>query len=107
MIPGWTHNIINLSDTENLVTVMTCNEIFNPSYPDTFFEVVEEEKSMACAIIEYLTDDEKRLKAGRESVDVIRKSYSLQQNIDKLERVYTEVERLRSDKLLQKQNGGK
>ena len=44
MIPGWTHNIINLSDTENLVTVMTCNEIFNPSYPDTFFEVVEEEK---------------------------------------------------------------
>lgn len=44
MIPGWTHNIINLSDTENLVTVMTCNEIFNPSYPDTFFEAVEEEK---------------------------------------------------------------
>lgn len=40
MIPGWTHNIINLSDTENLVTVMTCNEIFNPSYPDTFFEPV-------------------------------------------------------------------
>ena len=30
MIPGWTHNIINLSETENLVTVMTCNEIFNP-----------------------------------------------------------------------------
>lgn len=56
-------------------------------------------KNMACAIIEYLTDDEKRLKAGRESVDVIRKSYSLQQNIDKLERVYTEVERLRNDKL--------
>lgn len=40
MIPGWTHNIINLSDTENLVTVMTCNEIFNPNHPDTFFEVV-------------------------------------------------------------------
>lgn len=40
MIPGWTHNIINLSDTENLVTVMTCNEIFNPDRPDTFFEVV-------------------------------------------------------------------
>lgn len=40
MIPGWTHNIINLSDTENLVTVMTCNEIFNPERPDTFFEVV-------------------------------------------------------------------
>ena len=37
MIPGWTHNIINLSDTENLVTVMTCNEIFNPQRPDTFF----------------------------------------------------------------------
>jgi UDP-2-acetamido-2,6-beta-L-arabino-hexul-4-ose reductase len=40
MIPGWTHNIINLSETENLVTVMTCNEIFNPSRPDTFFEKV-------------------------------------------------------------------
>lgn len=40
MIPGWTHNIINLSDTENLVTVMTCNEIFNKEKPDTFFEEV-------------------------------------------------------------------
>lgn len=40
MIPGWTHNIINLSETENLVTVMTCNEIFDPGKPDTFFEVV-------------------------------------------------------------------
>ena len=40
MIPGWTHNIINLSETENLVTVMTCNEIFNPNHPDTFFEPV-------------------------------------------------------------------
>lgn len=40
MIPGWTHNIINLSDTEDLVTVMTCNEIFNPSRPDTFGEPV-------------------------------------------------------------------
>lgn len=40
MIPGWTHNITNLSETENLVTVMTCNEIFNPQQPDTFFEVV-------------------------------------------------------------------
>ena len=40
MIPGWTHNIINLSDTEDLVTVMTCNEIFNPERPDTFFEPV-------------------------------------------------------------------
>ena len=40
MIPGWTHNIINLSETENLVTVMTCNEIFNPKQPDTFYEPV-------------------------------------------------------------------
>lgn len=40
MVPGWTHNIINLSETENLVTVMTCNEIFNPKSPDTFFEKV-------------------------------------------------------------------
>ncbi|MCQ2387252.1 MAG: NAD-dependent epimerase/dehydratase family protein [Clostridia bacterium] len=40
MIPGWTHNIINLSDKENLITVMTCNEIFNPEKPDTFFEKV-------------------------------------------------------------------
>ena len=40
MIPGWTHNIINLSDTEDLVTVMTCNEVFNPERPDTFFEKV-------------------------------------------------------------------
>ena len=40
MIPGWTHNIINLSETEDLVTVMTCNEIFDPSRPDTFFEKV-------------------------------------------------------------------
>lgn len=37
MLPGYTHNIINLSDTENLVTVMYCNEIFNPEKPDTFF----------------------------------------------------------------------
>lgn len=40
MIPGWTHNIINLSETENLVTVMTCNEIFDPNRPDTFGEPV-------------------------------------------------------------------
>ena len=40
MIPGWTHNIINLSDTEDLVTVMTCNEVFDPNHPDTFFEKV-------------------------------------------------------------------
>lgn len=41
MIPGWTHNIINLSATENLVTVMTCNEVFNPNHPDTFFDPVK------------------------------------------------------------------
>ena len=40
MIPGWTHNIINLSETEDLVTVMTCNEVFDVNKPDTFFEVV-------------------------------------------------------------------
>ena len=40
MLPGYTHNIINLSDTEDLVTVMYCNEIFNPDKPDTFFEKV-------------------------------------------------------------------
>ncbi len=40
MIPGWTHNIINLSDTENLVTVMWANEQFDPSHPDTFFDPV-------------------------------------------------------------------
>lgn len=40
MIPGWTHSIINLSQTENLVTVMTCNESFDPNHPDTFFEPV-------------------------------------------------------------------
>ena len=40
MIPGWTHNIINLSDTEDLVTVMTCNEVFAPDHPDTFGEPV-------------------------------------------------------------------
>ena len=40
MLPGYTHNIINLSDTEDLVTVMYCNEVFNPNKPDTFFEKV-------------------------------------------------------------------
>ena len=40
MLPGYTHNIINLSDTENLVTVMWANEQFDPAKPDTFFEVV-------------------------------------------------------------------
>ena len=40
MIPGWTHNIINLSETENLVTVMWANEQFDPNKPDTFFDPV-------------------------------------------------------------------
>ena len=40
MLPGYTHNIINLSETENLVTVMWANEQFNPNKPDTFFEKV-------------------------------------------------------------------
>lgn len=41
MLPGYTHNIINLSETENLVTLMWANECFDPARPDTFFEVVE------------------------------------------------------------------
>ena len=41
MLPGYTHNIINLSDTEDLVTVMWANELFDPNKPDTFFELVE------------------------------------------------------------------
>ena len=40
MIPGWSHNIINLSETKNLVTVMICNEVFDPNRPDTFYEPV-------------------------------------------------------------------
>ena len=43
MLPGYTHNIINLSDTENLVTVMYCNEIFDSNRPDTFFDKVVKE----------------------------------------------------------------
>ena len=42
MLPGYTHNIINLSDTENLVTLMWANEQFNPNKPDTFFEKVQQ-----------------------------------------------------------------
>lgn len=42
MLPGYTHNIINLSETENLVTLMWANELFDPNHPDTFGEVVEE-----------------------------------------------------------------
>ena len=41
MLPGYTHNIINLSETENLVTVMYCNECFNPNRPDTYFEPIK------------------------------------------------------------------
>ena len=42
MLPGYTHNIINLSDTQDLVTLMWANELFDPNKPDTFFEKVEE-----------------------------------------------------------------
>lgn len=41
MLPGYTHNIINLSDTEDLVTVMYCNEVFDPNRPDTYFDKVK------------------------------------------------------------------
>ena len=41
MLPGYTHNIKNLSDTENLVTLMWANEIFDPNHPDTYFETVQ------------------------------------------------------------------
>ena len=41
MLPGYTHNIINLSDSEDMVTVMWANECFDPGKPDTFFEKVE------------------------------------------------------------------
>lgn len=43
MLPGYTHNIINLSDTQDLVTVMYCNEVFNPEKPDTYFDEVVKE----------------------------------------------------------------
>ena len=41
MLPGYTHNIINLSETEDLVTVMWANEAFDPSRPDTYYEPVK------------------------------------------------------------------
>ena len=44
MLPGYSHNIINLSDVDDLVTVMYCNEVFNPSKPDTFFEPVKNKR---------------------------------------------------------------
>ena len=50
MLPGYTHNIINLSETENLVTVMYCNEIFNPDKPDTFFEPVISSALELCSL---------------------------------------------------------
>jgi UDP-2-acetamido-2,6-beta-L-arabino-hexul-4-ose reductase len=40
MLPGYTHNIINLSDTQDLVTVMWANECFDPAKPDTFYQEV-------------------------------------------------------------------
>ena len=40
MLPGYTHSITNLSDTDDLVTLMWANECFDPGYPDTFFEEV-------------------------------------------------------------------
>ena len=43
MLPGYTHNIINLSQTEDLVTVMYCNEVFNPNRADTYFDPVIKE----------------------------------------------------------------
>ena len=46
MIPGWTHNISNLSEAEHLVTVTTCNEIFTPQRPATFYETVYTEWGM-------------------------------------------------------------
>lgn len=45
MLPGYTHNIINLSDSENLITLMWANELFDPDHPDTFFEKVEENQN--------------------------------------------------------------
>ena len=46
IIPGWTHNIINLSNTEDLVMVMTCNEVFDMSHPDTFDEPVQRDSNI-------------------------------------------------------------
>ena len=43
MLPGYTHSITNLSDTENLVTVMWANERFDQNHPDTFYEKVDNE----------------------------------------------------------------
>ena len=40
MLPGWTHNIINLSETEPMVTLMWANEVFDPQRPETYREIV-------------------------------------------------------------------
>jgi len=40
MIPGYTHNIVNLSETDELVTLMWCNEVFDSNHPDTYFDPV-------------------------------------------------------------------
>lgn len=61
MIPGWTHNIINLSETEDLVTVMTCNEVFNPEKPDTFFEKVPKGHLAVLPFYFYRREDVKRI----------------------------------------------
>ena len=50
MIPGWMHNIINLSETEDLITVMTCNEVFDVKKPDAFFEKVRENAAKTAEI---------------------------------------------------------
>ena len=42
MLPGYTHNLINLSDEENLLTIMWANEAFDPSRSDTFFEKLKD-----------------------------------------------------------------
>lgn len=46
MLPGYTHNIINLEKNKDLVTVMYANEQFDPKHPDTFFEIVEDANEM-------------------------------------------------------------
>ncbi|MCG4737658.1 capsular polysaccharide biosynthesis protein CapF, partial [Bacteroides intestinalis] len=45
MLPGYTHNIINLSATQDLVTIMYCNELFDSVYPDTYFLPVKDESN--------------------------------------------------------------
>ena len=68
MIPGWTHNIINLSETENLVTVMTCNEVFDKRRPDTFGEAV----SNVDMITKYANDKVHKMKKYKEVCDKLK-----------------------------------